>query len=402
MSYFASDKVNVGRQPEIDFLKAFCILCMIVLHIYEDCVSEPNGILYELLEKICSFTGAATFMICMGIGMCYSRQQDSKSYLIRGLELLTVGQFLNLLRNAIPNLIAYWFTGKQIFIANSLLVIQADILTFAGFAFLFMSLLKKLNVSALGALITGFILNVAVIPLLSSVPEPSNFLLSQLMAFFVITKAEAFFPFTSYFIFVAFGYFIGGKYPFIADKKGLSKIIFLVCTPIIVLYYAFRLNVPFPYLPKFGTDFQYVTNAGPDAWVICLTSLVMLALFYRISTLLGGKAPALVNHISLNINSYYCVSYIFTIPAQTILLAFYGQLMNSMLIATIYSLIVIALCYFIIDFNEKKLHFHLVTLTQPKKAITYAFIWICTILVVIYSYPRIQEYATFWNEYLMP
>ena len=401
MAYFANEKVNIGRQPEVDFLKAFCIVCMIVLHFLEDCVAEPSGLLYEALEKICTFTGAAAFMICMGIGMCYSRQQEPKSYLLRGLELLTVGQFLNLLRNSLPNLIAYWYTGKQVFIANSLLVIQADILTFAGLAFLFMALLKKLNVSALGTLIIGLIMNSAVIPLCTSVPEPSNFLLSQLLAFFVVTKAEAFFPFTSYFVFVAFGYFIGGKYPFIADKKRLSNCILLICLPICVVYYAVRLSFPIPYLPTFGTDPQYVTSPGPDAWGTCLMSLVLLSLFYRLSLLIGGKTPAFVNHISANINSYYCVSYIFTLPVQTFLLAVYGQLLENMVTATIISFIIVALCYFVIDFNEKKVHFHLVTLKQPTKSITYTAIWVCTILVIIYSYPRIQEYATLWNDYLI-
>lgn len=62
---------------------------------------------------------------------------------------------------------------------------------------------------------------------------------------------------------------------------------------------------------------------------------------------------------------------------------------------------IVALCYFVIDFNEKKVHFHLVTLKQPTKGITYTAIWVSTILVIIYSYPRIQEYATLWNDYLV-
>lgn len=402
MGYFSKDKVNKGRQPELDWLKAFCIVCMIVLHIFEDCVEKQSGILYYTLDYICTFTGAAAFMICMGVGMCYSRRQDAKNYLLRGLELLTVGQFLNLMRNALPNLIAYWIKGDQVFIANSLLVVQADILTFAGLAFLFMALLKKLNVSAVGTLVIGVVLNVAVIPLSNPVPAPSNFLLSQLLGCFVLTNAEAFFPFASYFVFVAFGYFIGSMYPRIADKKGLSNRVLLICVPICVVYYAARMNHLIPFLPEFGGIVQYVTIPGPDAWANCLSSLVVLALFYKLSEAMGGKAPALVNHISANINSYYCVSYMFTLPVQTLLLATCGHLMRSMTMATLYALLVVALCYFVIDFNEKKLHFHLVTLKQPRKGIAFAAVWACTVLVILYAYPRIEEYATFWNIYLLP
>ena len=130
-------------------------------------------------------------------------------------------------------------------------------------------------------------------------------------------------------------------------------------------------------------------------------SLILLSLFYRLSLLIGGKTPALVNHISANINSYYCVSYIFTLPVQTFLLAVYGKLLENMVTATIISFIIVALCYFVIDFNEKKVHFHLVTLKQPTKSIVYTAIWVCTVMVIIYSYPKIQEYATLWNDYLV-
>ena len=36
MEYFANGPVNRGRQPEIDCLKAFCIVFMILLHAYEE------------------------------------------------------------------------------------------------------------------------------------------------------------------------------------------------------------------------------------------------------------------------------------------------------------------------------------------------------------------------------
>ena len=111
MGYFAKENVNKGRQPEIDCLKAFCIVCMIFLHIYEDCAAEQTGLIYHFLDWACVFTGAACFMICMGVGMRYSRKQSPKDYVCRGIEIFTVGQFLNLLRNALPNLIAWWIKG---------------------------------------------------------------------------------------------------------------------------------------------------------------------------------------------------------------------------------------------------------------------------------------------------
>lgn len=36
MSLLAKEKVNQGRQPEIDLLKALCIIGMIFNHVFED------------------------------------------------------------------------------------------------------------------------------------------------------------------------------------------------------------------------------------------------------------------------------------------------------------------------------------------------------------------------------
>ena len=156
--FFSDEKVNTGRQPELDLLKALCVVGMIFVHVFLDL---GKGVMPGVLDDyMTEFFGAATFMMCMGIGMCYAHRQSPGSYVARALGLLTIGQFLNILRNSLPNLIAYWITGKQFFIANSLLILQADILTFAGLSFLLMALFKKLklkNGTILGiSLVHGF------------------------------------------------------------------------------------------------------------------------------------------------------------------------------------------------------------------------------------------------------
>ena len=150
--FFANEKVNTGRQPELDLLKALCVVGMIFVHVFLDLGKDVMPTVVD--DYLTEFFGAATFMICMGIGMCYMRRQSPATYVMRGFGLLTIGQFLNLLRNALPNLIAWWITGKQFFIANSFLIIQADILTFAGLSFLLMALFKWLKLS--DGVILGF------------------------------------------------------------------------------------------------------------------------------------------------------------------------------------------------------------------------------------------------------
>ena len=105
MQYLADRAVNKGRQPEIDCLKAFCIFFMIFLHAFEELAEEATAV-YHFITIVECLTGAGAFMLCMGIGTRYSRKQAPMDYLRRGFELLTVGQALNLARDAVPNLIA--------------------------------------------------------------------------------------------------------------------------------------------------------------------------------------------------------------------------------------------------------------------------------------------------------
>ena len=400
MSFLAKEKVNRGRQPEIDCLKAFCIFFMILLHAYENCAEEPAGF-YNVLLVIEALTGAGAFMICMGVGMRYSRSQSTKDYLIRGFALLTVSQLLNLLRDSLPCLIAWWCTGEDYFIANSLLIVQTDIMTFAGFAFLLMALLRRLRLSDGLILGLGFLMNIAAFTLSTVFRTTGNYLLDQLIGFFVVTDAESYFPLCSYFVFVAFGYALGGLYPRIRDKDALSTRVLMICAPIAAVYYALRMTVPFPLLPDFFSIERYIMTPATDAAVLCIMSLCVLALFHKLLRLGSGETPRFVKHLSGHINQYYCISYVFFTPMGTLLMALRGELMPGTVLPLLYGLLVLVGTYFIIEWNDRRLHISVADLTGKKRVVAYTAIWIATLAVIVYVYPQVKEYATFWNDYLV-
>ena len=62
MGFLTDKEVNRGRQPEIDCLKAFCIVPMILLHVFEEC-AEELGLAYDMLHVLEVLTGAAAFMM---------------------------------------------------------------------------------------------------------------------------------------------------------------------------------------------------------------------------------------------------------------------------------------------------------------------------------------------------
>ena len=407
--FFSDSKVNTGRQQELDLLKALCVVGMIFVHVLLDLGKKVMpGVVDDYLTE---FFGGATFMISMGIGMCYMRRQTPSSYLIRGFGLLTIGQFLNILRNCLPNLIGYWVTGRQFFISNSLLIIQADILTFAGLSLLLMSLFRKLRFSNGAILGVGVLMSLIALVMWRTLPAPyswsvkpthDSYLVSQLLAFFVITNAESYFPLFCYFVFVAFGYFIGDYYPRIRDKDALTNRIMAVCFPLAALYYVCRFTMKMSFLPELGSDLQYSMKPTPDAIATCLFTLGFLALLYKFVKLIGGKLPGFVTHFSTNINSYYCLSYLFILPVQTVLIALTGHLFPGKVIPLVYSFFVIFACYALIELNDRYWHIHFVTLKGAKMIVFTVTVWIATVAIIVYAYPRITEFANIWNEYLLP
>ena len=70
---FSKEAVNAKRQKEIDLIKAFSIIMMIITHCIEELfVYEghlPSVIIVDVLNRT---IGASAFMICMGIGIIFS------------------------------------------------------------------------------------------------------------------------------------------------------------------------------------------------------------------------------------------------------------------------------------------------------------------------------------------
>ena len=394
----ADREVNRGRQPEIDCLKAFCIFFMIFLHGFEE-LAEQETLVHHIITLIECLTGAGAFMLCMGIGTRYSRKQEPRDYLIRGFELLTVGQALNLVRDALPNLIAWWCKGEPTFIAMSLLVVQTDIMTFAGFAFMLLALFKKLKLSD-GAIVgVGIAMNAFAFVLSSFFRTTGSYLADQVLGFVVVTEAEAYFPLCCYFVFVAFGYALGGIYPRIKDKDALSTRVLMICGPLAVAYYLLRAFVPVPLLPEFDSTEMYIMKPVTDALANVLMSLALLALFHKL--LRHRNAPKLVNHLSGHINQYYCYSYVLLTPTSVLLLATRGELLTGTLLPLMGGLVTLAVCYLVIEWQDRKgLPNSITKLKMPWKAVAFAVVWIATIAVFAYAYPRITEYATIWNDYL--
>ena len=385
MKYLADEKVNTGRQPEIDMTKAVIIILMIVVHSFQGFL-QNSGFLTNAIYNTGYINGAAAFMICMGIGMRYSRRQDPKDTALRGIALLTVGQLLNLLRTGFPGLIAFLATGEQTFVPFILDTFQSDIMTFAGLAFLLMALLKKLKLRDGWILAIGAMMNCLTLLLFSTAEVTEEFLPRRFLNLFIKT-GDSLFPLGSYFFFVTVGYMIGGIYPRIADKRRLANRVLLVCVPAAAIYLVLRMTVPVPLTPEF--DPQSEPDLGLDAVSSCMNAFIIMAVLYHICRLTGGKVPAFMAHLSQNINRYYCVSDVLLGICLVVLLACGAVFQNQWAVLLI-SISVTAVCYAVIELNARYVHFTLNGLKGAARIIVYTAIWIVSLAMVFYGLSLIK------------
>ena len=400
-SIFSKEKVNNDNQTEIDYLKTLGIFLMVTSHVYDEFYP---GYFSEIIYFLSFILGAGGFMFLMGILMQYSRHHFPKYYFFRGIGLLTAGQLLNLLRDCLPNLLAFWFTNKNVFIARAMQVLEADILPFAGLSFILLALMKSLKLSNNCILIVSIIMNLFGYILFYLIQSPKNFLLSQFLGFFILTDAEAFFPLFSYFFFVASGYWIGEKYQKIRDKNKLSNYILIFCLPLVSIYYYFRSHYNFPYFPEYFSDEHYSLCPGPDALASVLSNIIGLAFFYKLDiVILKGKTPEFITHAGKHLNNFYILSSSIIFQINIFMIVSRGEhSIKEIRSPTLLALMVLVICRLMIDINEKYIHFSITKMEKKKRNLVFSLIWILTIISVIYIYPKIEVYATFWNNYLKP
>ena len=123
----------------------------------------------------------------------------------------------------------------------------------------------------------------------------------------------------------------------------------------------------------------------------CLNSLILLAVMYKISRLTGGKIPSFMNHLSKNINRYYCIHDVLIGTASVTLIASGVGLMRGEWLPLLSGLLVLAACYFFIEINRKYIHFTLNGLKGSTRVIVYSAIWIASLALAFYALSLVRD-----------
>ena len=343
---FSDEKVNTGRQVELDIAKALSIIFMIFLHT----LMVVKGFDYSL-SPVYDFVfsnvlgrpfAAPVFMFCMGVGVVYSRHSQWDTMIKRGITLYLTGILVNVFEFFLPNFLCGTLLGKwNIFpTAGGLLLFCVDILAFAGLTFILMGILKKFEVSNKGLIITAVILSL--IGTFARGFDFGNPILNLIFANFIGTKGGfAAFSLCNWFIIPITGY-IWGQY-FIRAKDKSRFFRFWPCYIIVALIFFYVTSFTFK-SGIFADDvhlYYFMTTLDAVFCIICAHGIIGLC--YYLNKILPDSIRNIFKTLSSNITIIYIAQWCF-IPIGIILLVYlFKGLIFTDLISSIYSVCILIL-----------------------------------------------------------
>lgn len=318
---FSDEKINTGRQIDLDLAKAISIVSMVFVHclLFSMYFNFQHSDIYShgLNDLLGGPMCAPLFMFCMGVGLVYSRRSQSELMIKRGISLLILGVLVNIGEFIIPHfLLGYLFndwTSLPIF--GGLLLFAVDILAFAGLSFIAFGIFKRLGLSNRQMLLIAVVLSV--IGSFVRMVDVNNDVLNLVLGYFIGTD-EWFttFPFFNWFIFPISGY-VWGQYYIRAYKDKFFKYwpIFLI---IPIIYFIITIYTPDTFLID---DAHYYYMTLIDAIFCLLVIHGIMGFCYFISDKLPKVVLDIAGTLSRYINGIYIAQWFF-IPIIMTLIAY--------------------------------------------------------------------------------
>lgn len=323
---FSNEKVNKGRQVELDIAKALAIIFMIFLHTifvvtgYNANLSPTYSFLF--MNVLGRPYAAVVFMFCMGVGVVYSRHSQWDTMIKRGIKLYLLGIMVNLFEFFIPHYVskALSVNPNPFDIAGGLMLFCVDILAFAGLAFILMGILKKFEVSNKKLIIIAVVMSILG-TLLKGIDFDNN-LVNLFFANFIGCKGGfTAFPLFNWFIFPIAGYIWGQYFIRAKDKREFFKfwpILLVVC-----LVYFFVSTKYWGGIFSEDVHFYYFMNTL-DALFCIINAHAVIGLCYWVVKFLPDAIIKAFSILSSNINRIYVAQWFF-IPLTIILIVHFNK-----------------------------------------------------------------------------
>ncbi len=313
-SFLSSEKVNTGRQFEVDCVKFFAIPFMVGIHFYEQFGKYdfagvvPDTIFRNVIEFIGGPLAAPVFMFCMGIGMVYTKHDSASDFMKRGLKLLLTGYALNFFRQTLLQLI-----GMALGMETDLDVIGGllcvDILPFAGMTFLTVGLMKKWRFSSVRMCGIAFLMQALGIWVTKVHMEPG--VIQNLLGLIVPTGKWTSFPLSLWLVYPALGILFGECLKRCKYKKQMYVSLIILSLVFFASYTAGLLFIGFPICNIYALcdDSYYHHNIIATLWIVPIIILALGICHLVFGKLERTKVGGLIRYCSVNLNTIYIIQW---------------------------------------------------------------------------------------------
>jgi len=303
---FDKEKVNFGRQYEIDLLRGFTVIVLIVCHVGLFLTKETTSFMFYFADLIGSEPAAPVFMVLMGISIIFSRRQSAGYFFKRGLILFVGGYLLNVYRS-----FPYWITGELDLFASLPGFFVVDIFQFAGLAFLLLAFLRKIKMPYWGAFLVSIVMLsvgtiLMAIPNALNVPQEATYVLNH---FLPLNNEYCCFNLLTWFIYPCFGLMLG-ELIIRCKNKDKFYLILLILGSIGVIALYLNIGLRFPNYVSYYLGGNYYRMGLINTLVTCLFSCFALAVWFYIGKVLPKVFANYLSFLSKNITFVYVASWI--------------------------------------------------------------------------------------------
>jgi len=299
------------RTIEFDLTKTFTLLfCMIGIHSFYDLttIDMADSAIGSVLNVLAGSCGAPIFMTCMGITLSFSRHNSPKDYLSRGIQLLTLGMAVNVLRWGSQAFRAYMTNDVELY-KGLALIFNVDIMQFAGLAFMLLALLLVLHIRPWQMLLLGVALNIIGSTLEGHYTD--SYVVNQILGYFYPTPTCCCFPLLNWFIFVATGNMLGYLYHTLDDISRFYRIAIPVCGVITAVYMYLTIVTQLPFLRTLQGDWGLYWINPYDAFFIAFgVAPFEIGVFWLLGKVIPHRWMRVLAYPSMHINQFFCISWV--------------------------------------------------------------------------------------------
>ncbi len=305
----SSERVNTGRQRELDLARGLAVLFMVLIHVQEyfSLPEAKASLIGTAIDLGGGAPAAAVFMFLLGVGIVFTRNNDWRVFVRRGCMLILAGYLLNALRGTLPCLVKWHSEGVEAdFYLGVSHFVLIDIFHFSGLTLIMFGGMKRFGLGVPAAFVLLFATSFA--NYLTFGHFFKNLSFAAVSGLFWGSSKITVFPFLTW-VFYPLAGFIWGSLLIRCARKNLFHAANAllgagVFAGLYLLFEKLRLQSPL------STDYAYYHHCLDANLLFTAFVLVWISILYFVSLALPERIFVHIERWSRNVSEIYFIHWL--------------------------------------------------------------------------------------------